>query len=148
MSITNLTNTRWRFNLTPNFDVVDNLHVGSTYYNHNFTVNFQSNGLNYSMLTASKRYDGTHYIMYSYNTTYNINGTWSANAYREILITGGNAVQNADLIAWLESAAELIDRYYIDKSDLVSVADAIRAKGGTSEPLTFPDGFIEAINNL
>lgn len=38
---------------------------------------------------------------------------------------------------------------YLAKSDdLIAVADAIRTKGGTEAPLTFPDGFVAAIENL
>ena len=38
--------------------------------------------------------------------------------------------------------------YLVDGQDLTSVADAIRAKGGTSDPLTFPGGFIDAIDDI
>lgn len=38
--------------------------------------------------------------------------------------------------------------YTINKSDLTSVANAIRSKGGTTATLSFPNGFIEAINKL
>lgn len=33
-------------------------------------------------------------------------------------------------------------------SDLTKVADSIRAKGGTTEPLAFPDGFAAAVNAI
>jgi hypothetical protein len=36
----------------------------------------------------------------------------------------------------------------VDKSSLVSVADAIRSKGGTSESLEFPNGFVDAVNGI
>lgn len=36
-------------------------------------------------------------------------------------------------------------KYSVDATDLVSIADAIRAKAGTTDPLVFPDGFEEAI---
>lgn len=38
--------------------------------------------------------------------------------------------------------------YRVEDSSLTSVARAIRAMGGTSEPLEFPNGFVEAIYNL
>lgn len=87
-------------------------------------------------------------INYSSGTVYNTRtNQWTA--YEdEIVITGGTDVANASLIAFLEGNAEPYDFYRADKQDLIAVADAIRAKGGTSAPLTFPDGFIEAINNL
>lgn len=37
-----------------------------------------------------------------------------------------------------------IDSLQLD-ADLTAVADAIRTKGGTSEALTFPDGFVDAV---
>ena len=39
-------------------------------------------------------------------------------------------------------------KYRVDGTDLTSVADAIRTKGGTSDALEFPDGFVEAIGNI
>lgn len=39
-------------------------------------------------------------------------------------------------------------KYKVTGADLASVADAIRTKGGTSSPLEFPDGFVEAIGNI
>lgn len=36
----------------------------------------------------------------------------------------------------------------IDDTQLTTLANAIRAKGGTSEPLTFPDGFVDAIQAI
>lgn len=36
----------------------------------------------------------------------------------------------------------------VDKESLVSVADAIRTKGGTSESLEFPQGFVDAVGAI
>lgn len=38
--------------------------------------------------------------------------------------------------------------YRVTDFELTQVADAIREKGGTSSPLEFPDGYVEAIENL
>ena len=38
--------------------------------------------------------------------------------------------------------------YFVSDTDLTSVANAIRTKGGTSAQLSFPDGFNEAIANI
>jgi hypothetical protein len=35
-----------------------------------------------------------------------------------------------------------------NKSDLVAIADAIRTKAGLSDSLSFPQGFIDAINSI
>lgn len=36
----------------------------------------------------------------------------------------------------------------VDDTSLTSVADAIRLKGGTSDALVFPDGFVAAISEI
>ena len=38
--------------------------------------------------------------------------------------------------------------YLTNTTDLTKVADAIRTKGGTSDPLVYPDGFVTAIGNI
>lgn len=38
--------------------------------------------------------------------------------------------------------------YLVTDTELTSVADAIRARGGTSASLAFPSGFVTAINNI
>ena len=38
--------------------------------------------------------------------------------------------------------------YLTNDTDLTSVADAIRTKGGTSDPLTYPAGFVSAIEAI
>ena len=42
----------------------------------------------------------------------------------------------------------LVTDYLVKSTELVSVADAIREKGGTTEPLTFPEGFISAVESI
>lgn len=39
-------------------------------------------------------------------------------------------------------------KYAVNGENLASVADAIREKGGTEEPLIFPDGFVQAVEQL
>ena len=36
----------------------------------------------------------------------------------------------------------------VEDTSLTAVADAIRTKGGTTDPLVFPDGFVSAIGNI
>lgn len=38
--------------------------------------------------------------------------------------------------------------YLTNTADLTAVADAIRAKGGTSAPLVYPSGFVSAIQAI
>ena len=42
----------------------------------------------------------------------------------------------------------MANEYAVNQSDLVSVANAIRTKGGTSEALVFPDGFVSAVQAI
>ena len=40
------------------------------------------------------------------------------------------------------------NEYLVNGADMTTVADAIRAKGGTTAPLTFPNGFAEAVQSI
>ena len=42
----------------------------------------------------------------------------------------------------------MANEYLVNSSDMTAVADAIRTKGGTSEALAFPDGFVSAIEAI
>ena len=42
----------------------------------------------------------------------------------------------------------MANEYLVNSADMTAVADAIRAKGGTSEALAFPDGFVEAVGAI
>lgn len=42
----------------------------------------------------------------------------------------------------------MANEYLVNSSDLTAVADTIRAKGGTSDALAFPDGFVEAVQGI
>lgn len=42
---------------------------------------------------------------------------------------------------------KLVDSNQLN-ADLTSVANAIRTKGGTSDPLAFPNGFVNAVNSI
>ena len=54
----------------------------------------------------------------------------------------------APIYAIWEAVAPITEYYKVSSADLTSVADAIRAKSGTSEPLIYPDGFVSAIENI
>lgn len=40
------------------------------------------------------------------------------------------------------------NEYLVDGADMTTVADAIREKGGTTEPLSFPDGMASAVRDI
>ena len=42
----------------------------------------------------------------------------------------------------------MANEYLVNSDDLTAVASAIREKGGTEEPLVFPDGFISAVQGI
>ena len=61
--------------------------------------------------------------------------------------------QAGEFRAWLESNATLqedtaVVEYLTTNLDLKKVANAICAKGGTTAKLSFPDGFVQAINSI
>ena len=42
----------------------------------------------------------------------------------------------------------MANEYAVNQADLAAVADAIRSKGGTSDALEFPDGFVDAVGAI
>ena len=71
---------------------------------------------------------------------------WYDDAYKTLVF---DTAPTGDLLTWLEKNADKSDPEYLTrKSELTSVANAIRAKGGTSAPLVYPDGFVTAINAI
>ena len=67
-------------------------------------------------------------------------------AYRKLTF---DAPPTGDLLTWLQSNATLqVVEYLTTNIDLKKVANAIRAKSGTTAKLSFPDGFALAISNI
>lgn len=93
MAITNLTNTKWIFS-----EDLANVNYNAESYN----INFVSNGEAFTLLDKQS-YRG--YIPLYYGVIAAFNGSWTNSNYRTIEITGGQDVENADLIALLETAA-------------------------------------------
>ena len=53
------------------------------------------------------------------------------------------------LLTWLQAnAIRQVVEYLTTETDLIKVANAIRAKSGTTAKLSFPDGFVQAINSI
>jgi hypothetical protein len=42
----------------------------------------------------------------------------------------------------------MANEYAVNQADMKAVADAIRSKGGTSDALTFPGGFVDAVDAI
>lgn len=58
------------------------------------------------------------------------------------------SIMSSSFYAIWEAVAPITEYYKVSSVDLKSVADAIRAKSGTSEALVYPDGFVSAIENI
>ena len=53
------------------------------------------------------------------------------------------------LLTWLQAnATRQVVEYLTTDTDLIKVANAIRVKSGTTAKLSFPDGFVQAINSI
>ena len=75
---------------------------------------------------------------------------WTNEAYRTIVL---DSPATGDLLTWLQTNAALqedttVVEYLTTNIDLKKVANAIRAKSGTTAKLSFPDGFALAISNI
>lgn len=79
---------------------------------------------------------------------------WSDDSYKIIKFVYEpdtfTSIIKADFIAWLQTnATELPSSYYITNNiELVSIADAIRAKANSNNNLDYPEDFISTINSF
>ena len=77
-------------------------------------------------------------------------GAWVNESYRDLVFGVSQILDDADyawLLTWADEVAD-DQTYTTQASSLTAVAEAIRAKGGTSADLTYPDGFVAAIENI
>lgn len=145
MPVTDLTNTTWLFSETIPFS-------STRWYKYFTNIQFKSAASDtiYSRFyIAVSSYDAN--IQYGWSDAYNSynNVNWKKNLYRIITFTGGTDARKAALINIITTYATPLPRYYrASEDDYKAVADAIRAKGGTSEALTFPQGFVDAIGAI
>ena len=75
---------------------------------------------------------------------------WVNESYRDLVFGASQVLDDSDY-AWLLTWADEVTEdtvYTTQASSLTAVADAIRTKGGTSAQLTYPDGFVSAINDI
>ena len=147
--MTDLTGTKWRFRAPLDFSAL-NAPLGEYYreFSLNFTTAKNENCT--QMIFDRGRWFAPDAELHLYfgltRSAYNY-GRWET-LRDEITISGGADATNPTLIEFITSNAEPYDFYRAEKHDLIAVADAIRAKGGTSEPLEFPSGFVTAINDI
>lgn len=150
--ITDLSGTTWLFHETIDFSDITYTSSNSMFENRRFNIRFfeptSIYATTYIEISKSK---STGFCSMTYGGTSAFierTGVWSNKLRREITIDSGADVTNQELIAFLQKNAELRDFYKVSKTDLCAVADAIRAKTGTTDPLDFPNGFISAISSI
>ena len=116
------------------------------------TGGFTSNGETFSLMKTTT--DGR---LRFYGASGNYMDVYTNNAW----VTGIGDYKNVTFSeaqvdrfrAWLESNATLqedttVVEYLTTNTDLIKVANAIRAKSGTTAKLSFPDGFALAISHI
>ena len=112
---------------------------------------FTSNGSKFSSISIVENPGEEVYVL-TYDT-FEVAGSghtafvWVNEAYKTLEF---DTAPTGELLAWLQkNADEQSDQEYLTrKSELTSVAAAIRAKSGTTAQLIYPDGFISAINAI
>ncbi len=140
MSITTLKDTSWCLN---------NI---QTTLSSNWLI-FISNGVTHNNISVGMTATGLS-VKYDNIEVYNENNGWLNENDKFIDIAGGGDIENVTTINWFLSNAITIppesDRnlYFANWIDIFNIAESIRAKGGTTEELTFPDEFISAIRNI
>lgn len=105
-------------------------------------ISFILTGANYNTMIYQSRYGSETYIAYIGNTDLG----WQGSRYRKITF---ETAPTGELLIWLQANATIVTTDYLTTDvDLAKVADAIRAKTGSTDALVFPDGFVTAINNI
>ena len=119
-------------------------------------ISFTSNGQKFTSIGANG-YSGTFVILYydnnevaGYDPGFGGVYEFDNDAYRKITF---DTPPTGDLLTWLQTNATLqedttVVEYLTTNIDLKKVANAIRAKSGTTAKLSFPDGFALAISNI
>ena len=115
MAITNLTNTSWYFNETLDHCGIGNSHsIYDDDYHSVFHVDIVWNGIQYTTLDYDLGMPNIANNMSYYGGDNYVDGTqyedgWLDESYRTITITGGDDVENPDLITWITSNATQVE---------------------------------------
>ena len=116
-------------------------------------ISFTSNGQKFTSIGAD--YDAGSFVILRYDDG-EVAGYDTAvgdlvyefynDAYRKLTF---DTPPTGDLLTWLQAnATRQVVEYLTTETDLIKVANAIRAKSGTTAKLSFPDGFVQAINSI
>ena len=115
-------------------------------------IAFTSNGQKFTSIGTNRDYgpivlyyDNTEIAGYEPGT--GVRYEFDNEAYRTITF---DTTPTGDLLTWLQANAtrQVVVEYLTTETDLIKVANAIRAKSGTTAKLSFPDGFALAISNI
>lgn len=114
-------------------------------------IAFTSNGQKFTSIGANDS-SGVAMVLYYDNTEvagYDLSGgvyEFAIEAYRKLTF---DTPPTGALLTWLQAnATRQVVEYLTTETDLIKVANAIRAKSGTTAKLSFPDGFVQAINSI
>ena len=116
-------------------------------------ISFTSNGQKFTSIGAN---DSSGVAMILYYDSYEVAGydpgtgpyvyEFDNEAYRKLIF---DTPPTGALLTWLQAnATRQVVEYLTTDTDLIKVANAIRAKSGTTAKLSFPDGFVQAINSI
>ena len=116
-------------------------------------ISFTSNGQKFTSIGANS--DSSFFVILYYDSN-EIAGYdpgagpyeygFDDEAYRKLTFDTPPA---GALLTWLQAnATRQVVEYLTTETDLIKVANAIRAKSGTTAKLSFPDGFALAISNI
>lgn len=104
-------------------------------------VNTISDGVYLTYYKGSTRNQVASYVVSSENVGF----SWGDIKYKTLTF---DTTPTGALSAWLQKNAYKQIEYLTKTSDLISVANAIRAKGDTTVQLVYPDGFVSAIQDI
>lgn len=115
-------------------------------------ISFTSNGQKFTSIGANS--DSSFFVILYYDSN-EIAGydpgtggvyEFDNEAYRKLTF---DTPPTGDLLTWLQAnATRQVVEYLTTETDLIKVENAIRAKSGTTAKLSFPDGFVQAINSI
>lgn len=89
-------------------------------------------------------------LMDTYTKVYD-SQDWEDDSYKTIVFDEGEEPISGDFETWFNAVYVEVTEdevYLVKRSELESVANAIRTKGETSSPLEFPADFVSAINAI
>ena len=119
-------------------------------------ISFTSNGQKFTSIGAE--YDAGSYIILRYDNSEVAGYDTATSGVYEFYNDADRTITfdthpTGALLTWLQTNATLqedttVVEYLTTNIDLKKVANAIRAKSGTTAKLSFPDGFALAISNI